>query len=151
MNLYQYFQVTSINDGKEKMEFSGQLVKISNNKTNQSNGTKVVFIPDDEIFENYRFYSEYIEKSLWNYAYLNRGLTIIFNGQKFIAKNGLYDLLNNVINGEIAYPIIHLQEKEFELAFTHFERGSGEEYYTFVNGQHTIHGGTHQQALREAS
>jgi len=151
--LSKYFQVTSIRDGKEKkVEFSkGQLVKeYPITETNQSNGTKVVFIPDDEIFENYRFYSEYIEKLLWNYAYLNRGLTIIFNGQKFIAKNGLYDLLNNVINGEIAYPIIHLQEKEFELAFTHFERGSGEEYYTFVNGQHTIHGGTHQQALREA-
>ncbi|NLJ81647.1 MAG: type IIA DNA topoisomerase subunit B [Bacteroidales bacterium] len=151
--LSKFFQVTSYRDGKMKtMEFAyGQMTKdypIEN--TEQNNGTKVVFTPDTEMFGNYKFYSEYIEKSLWNYAYLNKGLTIVFNGQKFNSKNGLFDLLSNTVNGQALYPIVHLQDKDFELAFTHLERSGGEEYYTFVNGQHTIHGGTHQQALREA-
>lgn len=151
--LSSFFQVTSYREGKEKaIDFAfGQVVKdYPITDTTQLNGTKIVFIPDDEIFGNYKFYSEYIEKSLWNYAYLNRGLTIVFNREKFTSKNGLLDLLNNTVNGQALYPVIHLYENEFELAFTHLERSSGEEYYTFVNGQHTIHGGIHQQALREA-
>lgn len=151
--LSKHFQVTSYREAKSKtIEFAfGQVVQdnpIVEDK--QLNGTKIVFVPDTDIFGNYKFYSEYIEKSLWNYAYLNRGLTIVFNGQKFNSKNGLFDLLTNTVNGQALYPVIHLYENEFELAFTHLERSSGEEYYTFVNGQHTIHGGTHQQALREA-
>lgn len=151
--LSKFFQVTSYRNGKMKtVEFAyGQTTEdfpIEN--TEQTNGTKIVFTPDNEIFGNYKFYSEYIEKSLWNYAYLNRGLTIVFNGQKFNSKNGLFDLLSNTVNGHALYPIVHLQDKDFELAFTHLARSGGEEYYTFVNGQHTIHGGTHQQALREA-
>ncbi|NLK56879.1 MAG: type IIA DNA topoisomerase subunit B [Bacteroidales bacterium] len=151
--LSKYFQVTSYREGKEKsIEFAfGQ---ITNDHaiidTTHLNGTKVTFTPDNNVFGNYKFYSEYIEKLLWNYAYLNRGLTIVFNGQKFTAKNGLFDLMTNTINDQALYPIVHLLEKDFELAFTHLERSGGEEYYTFVNGQHTIHGGTHQQALREA-
>ncbi|HPX59878.1 MAG TPA: toprim domain-containing protein, partial [Bacteroidales bacterium] len=151
--LSKYFQVTSYREGKEKsIEFAfGQ---ITNDHaiidTTHLNGTKVTFTPDNDVFGNYKFYSEYIEKLLWNYAYLNRGLTIVFNGQKFTAKNGLFDLMTNTINDQALYPIVHLLEKDFELAFTHLERSGGEEYYTFVNGQHTIHGGTHQQALREA-
>ncbi|MDD4209707.1 MAG: DNA topoisomerase IV subunit B [Bacteroidales bacterium] len=151
--LSKHFLVTSYREAKSKtIEFAyGQVVQdnpIVEEK--QLNGTKIVFVPDTDIFGNYKFYSEYIEKSLWNYAYLNRGLTIVFNGQKFNSKNGLFDLLTNTVNGQALYPVIHLFENEFELAFTHLERSSGEEYYTFVNGQHTIHGGTHQQALREA-
>lgn len=151
--LSKNFQVISYREGKEKsIEFSlGQMIKDHNIvETTRLNGTKVIFTPDNDIFGNYKFYSEYIEKALWNYAYLNRGLTITFNGQKFTAKNGLLDLMTNTVNSQALYPIVHLLEKEFELAFTHLERSSGEEYYTFVNGQHTIHGGTHQQALREA-
>ncbi len=151
--LSKNFQVTSYREGKAKsIDFAfGQVVSEHPIvDSNQSNGTKIVFTPDTDIFGNYKFYSEYIEKALWNYAYLNRGLTVVFNGQKFNSKNGLFDLLTNTVNGQAIYPIVHLQDKEFELAFTHLERSSGEEYYTFVNGQHTIHGGTHQQALREA-
>ena len=151
--LSRYFQVVSVRDHQEKkVEFEcGKLMKeYPLTATDASNGTSVVFTPDDTIFENFHFYSEFLEKMLWNYAYLNRGLTIVFNGHKYNSKNGLYDLLTNSLNGELIYPVIHLQEKEFELALTHMERGSGEEYFTFVNGQHTIHGGTHQQALREA-
>ncbi|MBO7465603.1 MAG: ATP-binding protein, partial [Bacteroidales bacterium] len=151
--LSSFFQVVSVRDGREKRaEFEcGRLVKeYPVCDTDAPNGTTVVFVPDDTIFENFHFYSEFLEKMLWNYAYLNRGLTIVFNGQKYNSKNGLYDLLSNSMNEQLVYPIVHLQEKEFELAITHAEKGNGETYFTFVNGQHTIHGGTHQQALREA-
>ena len=151
--LSQYFQVTSVRDRQEKrVEFEKGKITVEHplTETDAANGTSIVFVPDDSIFENFHFYSEFLEKMLWNYVYLNRGLTIVFNGHRYHSKNGLYDLLTHSLNGELVYPIIHLQEKEFELAITHMERGSGEEYFTFVNGQHTIHGGTHQQALREA-
>ena len=151
--LSQYFQVTSVRDHQEKkVEFEKGKITMEHplTETDAANGTSIVFVPDDSIFENFHFYSEFLEKMLWNYVYLNRGLTIVFNGHKYNSKNGLHDLLTNSLNGELIYPIIHLQEKEFELAITHLGRGSGEEYFTFVNGQHTIHGGTHQQALREA-
>ena len=151
--LSKYFKLQTIREGKMKMvEFSKGLVTkdypIEN--TTELNGTRIIFIPDEEIFGNYKFYFEYIERMLWNYVYLNRGLAISLNGQRYFSKNGLLDLLTQNINGATVYPIIHLQDKDFELALTHMERGSGEEYFTFVNGQHTIHGGTHQQALREA-
>jgi topoisomerase-4 subunit B len=149
----KYFKAQSIRDGKAKtVEFSAGLITKDYplENTAELNGTRIVFVPDEKIFGNYKFYFEYIEKMLWNYVYLNRGLTIVFNGQRYFSKNGLFDLLTQNINGTTVYPIIHLEENEFELALTHMDRGNGEEYFTFVNGQYTIHGGTHQQALREA-
>jgi topoisomerase-4 subunit B len=151
--LSNYFKVEAIREGKVKTAtFSAGKITTESpiENTTELNGTRIVFSPDEEIFGNYKFYFEYIEQMLWNYVYLNRGLTITFNGQRYFSKNGLFDLLTQNINGAMTYPIIHLQDKDFELALTHMERGSGEEYFTFVNGQHTIHGGTHQQALREA-
>ncbi|MDR1793389.1 MAG: type IIA DNA topoisomerase subunit B [Bacteroidales bacterium] len=151
--LSKYFRIESRREGQKKiLEFEkGKLTHdYPIEMTTELNGTKVSFVPDDEIFGNYKFYFEYIEKMLWNYVYLNRGLTITLNGQKYFSKNGLYDLLTNNLNGQPVYEIAHLQENDFELAFTHLEKSTGEEYYTFVNGQHTIHGGTHQNALKEA-
>lgn len=140
-------------DGKQKSaEFAcGQKVAESNiEKSFEKDGTLIAFEPDNTIFENFHWYTEYIEKMMWNYVYLNRGLTIIFNGQRYVSKNGLLDLLNNNINGETIYPPIHLREDDFEFAITHTPRRYGEEYYSFVNSQNTTHGGTHQQAFREA-
>lgn len=113
-------------------------------------GTIVSFIPDEEIFGKYHFLNEYIERQLWNYAYLNQGLTILYNGVKMQSKNGLVDLLEVNMEGEPLYPIIHIRDEDFECAFTHGTAHYGEEYYSFVNGQHTTQGGTHQQAFREA-
>jgi topoisomerase-4 subunit B len=113
------------------------------------NGTMISFRPDEKIFGQYHFISEHIEKLLWNYAYLNPGLSILFNGQRYYSKNGLMDLLETSINGSILYPIIHIKEGDLEVAFTHSEKMYGEEYYSFVNGQHTTQGGTHQAAFRE--
>jgi len=151
--LSSYFVAQSIREKKIKtVEFQeGVIIKdhpITN--TDQDNGTAIKFIPDEKIFGNYHFISEYVEKMLWNYAFLNNGLTILFNGQKFVAKNGLLDLLNNYIDGPTIYPIIHIKENGFECAITHSATKYNEEYYSFVNGQHTTQGGTHQQAFREA-
>lgn len=146
------FTVQSIRAGESKLSIFERGVIVSDGKVKQSeekDGTVVIFIPDTELFGNYRFISDYIEKMLWNYAYLNNGLTLNFNGEKILAKNGLYDLLVNQIDGKICYPIIHLEQDEFEFAFTHTKQ-YGEEYYSFVNGQHTTQGGTHQSAFREA-
>lgn len=112
-------------------------------------GTYVYFEPDETLFENYKYNDEYIETMLRNYAYLNTGLTLIFNGKKIHSRNGLLDLLNENITSEALYPIIHLKEEDIEIAFTHTDQ-YGEEYYSFVNGQHTTQGGTHQSAFREA-
>jgi topoisomerase-4 subunit B len=115
------------------------------------NGTLITFTPDESLFVNFHFIPEYVEQMLWNYCYLNNGLTIYFNGQRFIAKNGLLDMLERVNNGNpMLYPLIHIKEEDFECAFTHSSRQSGEEYYSFVNGQHTSQGGTHLTAFREA-
>lgn len=114
-----------------------------------ANGTFLRFDPDTEIFGNCRFREDYVEDMLWNYAYLNRGLTIVYNGKKFKSENGLKDLLSNKLDGEPLYPIIHLDDKDVEIAFTHND-GYGEDYYSFVNGQHTTMGGTHLSAFREA-
>ncbi len=146
------FIVESIRQGEAKRsEFErGILVKDEKVKpSDEKDGTRVTFVPDLELFGNYRFLSDYIEKMLWNYAYLNNGLVLHFNGEKIQAKNGLYDLLENQIEGKICYPIIHLKQDDFEFAFTHTKQ-YGEEYYSFVNGQHTTQGGTHQSAFREA-
>ncbi len=151
--LSSYFYVQSIRDKKSKdAEFSkGEVVK--DNKIEISNledGTVIEFIPDGELFGNYFFIDEYIEKMIWYYAYLNKGLVITYNNKKYSSKNGLYDLLDNNIDSEIIYPIIHIKEDNFEFALTHSDKAYGEEYYSFVNGQNTSQGGTHQQAFREA-
>lgn len=151
--LSSYFYVQSIRDKKSKdAEFSkGEVVK--DNKIEISNledGTVIEFVPDGELFGNYFFINEYIEKMIWYYAYLNKGLVITYNNKKYTSKNGLYDLLDNNIDSEIIYPIIHIKEDNFEFALTHSDKAYGEEYYSFVNGQNTSQGGTHQQAFREA-
>ena len=146
------FLVESIRDGElKKVSFTrGEVVEdMSLEKTNEDNGTRIIFSPDKDIFKNYKFRDTYLEKMFWNYCYLNRNLTIDFNGNKFISKNGLKDLLESNMDGSPLYPIVHLEGDDIEVAFTH-SRGYGEDYSSFVNGQHTTQGGTHQSAFREA-
>jgi len=151
--LSKYFKVTAFRDGKEKTaEFErGDLLKeYKEAKTSENNGTLVSFIPDEHIFRNYKFIHEYLEGQIWNYCYLNAGLRIVLNGKSFVSKNGLLDLLQRKTNeDEIRYPIIHLKGDDIEVAMTH-NNDYGEDIYSFVNGQHTTQGGTHQQAFREA-
>jgi topoisomerase IV subunit B len=151
--LSSYFKVASFRDGKVKeAEFErGVLIKESKEtKSDGENGTLVTFIPDERIFKNYHFISEYLEKQIWNYCFLNAGMRIVFNGKSYISKNGLLDLLERNTNAdELRYPIIHLKGDDIEVAITH-NNDYGEDYYSFVNGQHTTQGGTHQQAFREA-
>jgi topoisomerase IV subunit B len=151
--LSETFTIQSIRDGELKSaEFSkGELIKDHKvAKTALPNGTIVQFRPDDTIFKNYRFLSEYIETQLWNYAYLNAGLKINFNGKVFHSKNGLLDLLKRKTEQEaIRYPIIHLIGDDIEIALTHGDH-YGEHYFSFVNGQNTTQGGTHLNAFREA-
>ena len=120
-----------------------------NRPSKEGNGTRVCFYPDEEIFGSFKFRREYIENMVWNYAYLNAGLTLKINGKRYKSKNGLFDLLTENLNTEPLYPIIHLKDRDIEVAFTHGNQ-YGEEYYSFVNGQHTTQGGTHQGAFREA-
>ncbi|MCD6112935.1 MAG: type IIA DNA topoisomerase subunit B [Bacteroidales bacterium] len=151
--LASYFWAQSVRDGKTKIiEFEkGEILNDHNiEDTTLKNGTIIKFMPDNELFGNFHFIMEYVEKMLWNYVYLNNGLKIFLNGEKFYAKNGLLDLLSNTINGSGLYPIIHIKESDFEFAFTHSKKLYGEEYYSFVNGQHTTQGGIHQAAFREA-
>lgn len=152
--LSSYFSVQSIREGKTKIvEFErGEVIfDHPEDACSLRSGTLISFIPDEELFGNYHFIAEYIEQMLWNYVFLNNGLTIWFNGNKMQAKNGLIDLLQRNINGNpIMYPIIQIKDEDFECAFTHSSRQYGEEYYSFVNGQHTTQGGTHQAAFREA-
>lgn len=147
------FKVTSFRDGKAKTaEFEkGQLVKeYKEVATKEQNGTEVSFTPDDSVFKNYHFIQDYTINQIWNYCYLNAGLAIYFNGKKYVSKNGLLDLLTNKTNPEeIRYPIVHLKGEDIEVALTH-TGDYGEEIYSFVNGQHTTQGGTHQAAFREA-
>jgi topoisomerase IV subunit B len=150
--LSSYFTIQSIREGRSKKAVfeSGKLVEDLPEKDNTSRkGTIVTFIPDEEVFGKYRYIDDYIEKLLWNYVFLNRGLIINFNGMKMQAENGLLDLLNRNIDTPICYPIIHLQEDDLEFAFTHSATQYSEEYFSFVNGQHTTQGGTHQNAFRE--
>ena len=151
--LSSYFKVTSFREGKMKSaEFAGgHLTKeYKEEKTSELNGTEVVFLPDNTIFKKFHFINEYIENQIWNYCYLNSGLTINFNGKKYFSKNGLFDLLQRKSNDEeIKYPIIHLRGEDIEVALTH-TNDYGEDIYSFVNGQHTTQGGTHHQAFREA-
>lgn len=150
-----YFKAQSIREGMTKVvEYrKGDIVHdAAVTPSEDKPGTLMSFVPDEEIFGNYRYLHEYVEEMLWNYVFLNNGLTIVFNGQKFFAKNGLLDLLErNVAGAEtMTYPIIHIREEDFECAFTHSNNTYNEEYYSFVNGQHTTQGGTHQNAFREA-
>ncbi|WMJ74033.1 DNA topoisomerase IV subunit B [Cytophagaceae bacterium ABcell3] len=151
--LSSYFKVQSVRDGMTKIaEFEkGQLVQEHKEEASSlRNGTFVSFVPDGTIFKNYHFIPEFLEEQLWNYAFLNAGLTINFNGRKFHSENGLLDLLLRKTDEEnIRYPIIHLKGNDIEIALTHGNQ-YGEEYYSFVNGQHTTQGGTHLAAYREA-
>tara|TARA_Y100001978_G_C23696595_1_gene437944 strand:+ start:345 stop:2225 length:1881 start_codon:yes stop_codon:yes gene_type:complete len=151
--LSDYFMVQSVRDGQTKIARfeKGNLVEDEPIKESSlRKGTKIVFKPDNSVFKHYRFVSEYVEKMIWNYCYLNPGLTIIFNGEKFLSENGLKDLLSNNIDNPIMHDIIHLRGEDIEVALTHSERSQSDMYYSFVNGQHTTQGGTHQAAFREA-
>jgi len=151
--LSTYFKVESVRDGEKKAaEFNvGNLTKDSKiEKTNDRNGTTFTFVADDTIFKNFNYVEEFVDEQLWNYAYLNAGLTITFNNKKFVSKEGLKDLLAKKTNeSELRYPIIHLKDEDIEIALTHGNQ-YGEEYYSFVNGQYTTQGGTHLQAFKEA-
>jgi topoisomerase-4 subunit B len=150
--LSSYFMVYSVRDGQKKgATFErGELVSEETlTETTEQNGTYVEFYPDDTIFKKYAFKAPYLIKMFWNYCYLNRGLAIYYNGEKYQSKDGLKDLLDNNMDGDPLYPIIHLEGEDIEVAFTH-GKTYGEDYYSFVNGQHTTQGGTHQSAFREA-
>lgn len=151
--LSDFFRVKSVRDGRMKMaEFSRGVIKENFPETDSSdrNGTEISFIPDSEIFLNFKFRKEYVERMLRNYAYLNPGLTIVFNGEKFFSENGLKDLLEEELESDILYPIIHLKEEDIEVAITHSDKSQTETYFSFVNGQNTTQGGTHLNAFREA-
>jgi len=145
------FKIQAFREGQSKcVEFSAGIItnEALLDTTSQKNGTYVEFIPDEEVFGIYTYQHEFLETMIRNYTYLNTGLVITFNGQKFFSANGLVDLLNENMSEEALYPIIHLKGEDAEVALTHGSR-YGEEYYSFVNGQHTTHGGTHLVAFRE--
>ncbi|HAI43737.1 MAG TPA: DNA topoisomerase IV, partial [Maribacter sp.] len=152
--LSSFFEVQSSRDNQLKTaQFSsGNLEsEVGPEETSKRKGTKVTFIPDETIFKNYKYRNEYVERMLKNYVYLNPGLTIVYNGEKFHSENGLKDLLEDNNNVEdMLYPVIHLKGEDIEVAITHSKTQYSEEYHSFVNGQHTTHGGTHQAAFREA-
>ena len=151
--LSSYFKIQSVREEQSKLaEFENGVIinDAAIESTTNRKGTKVTFIPDNTIFGNFRFLNEYVEKMLWNYCYLNPGLTIVYNGEKFYSENGLKDLLDQNIDSKIVYPVMHLKGEDIEVAMTHSQKGYGEQYFSFVNGQHTTQGGTHQAAFREA-
>ncbi len=152
--LSNYFRVESVRDDKQKAaEFSeGNLVLEEDIiETTKRKGTKVTFTPDEAIFKNYKFRIEYVIKMVKNYCYLNNGLTILFNGEKYYSENGLKDLLEETIHADdLEYPIVHLKGDDIEIALTHSKTQYSEEYHSFVNGQNTTQGGTHLAAYREA-
>ena len=152
--LSSYFKVQSFRDGKTVFaEFEkGNITQVSEPEENVNRkGTKVTFVPDKSIFTKFKYRNEYIEKMIKNYVYLNTGLTIIFNGEKYFSENGLKDLLEENISEEsMLFPVIHLKGNDIEVAITYSKAQYSEEYHTFVNGQHTTQGGTHQNAFREA-
>ena len=147
-----HFRVQSVREGKTTWaEFStGNLKSQKNNQsTDLDNGTIIQFVPDEDVFTDYEYKMEYVENMIRIYTFLNVGLTIYLNGKPFFSENGLLDLLQNYLSDEPVYPAIHLKAKDIEVAFTH-TASYGEDYYSFVNGQHTTQGGTHQAAFREA-
>ena len=155
--LSSWFRVQSFRDGKTRnAEFcEGKLISDSGQidytpqDAFETSGTLVEFIPDSKLFGNYHFINEYVERRVWNYCYLNRGLSFYYNDRRYYSKNGLFDLLEHNMEGEPLYPIIHIKDDDFEAAFTHVNGQNGDYYYSFVNGQHTTEGGTHQSAFRE--
>jgi len=152
--LSNYFRVESVRENQQKAaEFSEGNLKIEEEiiETTKRKGTKVAFIADETIFKNYKYRNEYIIKMLKNYCYLNRGLTIYYNGEKYVSEFGLKDLLEeNITEEDMQYPIIHLEGDDIEIALTHSKSQYSEEYHSFVNGQNTTQGGTHLNAFREA-
>ncbi|MDO4225715.1 MAG: ATP-binding protein, partial [Bergeyella zoohelcum] len=151
--LSKYFQVKSVREGKmRRAEFAeGKLLQLFEEEdTTERNGTEITFIPDETIFVNYKFRTEYVERMLRNYTYLNLGLKIYYNGEVFESQNGLKDLLEEEIDGEIVYPIIHIKDEDLEIAITHSDKSQSETYFSFVNGQYTSQGGTHLNAFKEA-
>ncbi|RYD57472.1 MAG: type IIA DNA topoisomerase subunit B [Sphingobacteriales bacterium] len=151
--LSSYFKVSAFREGRVKVaEFEKGILTKEHREaaTTEGNGTLVSFVPDDTVFKNYHFIPDYITNQIWNYCFLNAGLQINFNGKNYVSKNGLLDLLQRKTNPEsLRYPIIHLKGEDIELAITH-TGDYGEDLYSFVNGQHTTQGGTHQGAFREA-
>jgi topoisomerase IV subunit B len=151
--LSHYFKIASHRDGKIKIaEFEKGILTKEHKEasTSESNGTLVTFVPDETVFRHYHYILDFIENQIWNYCYLNAGLKMILNGKTYVSKNGLLDLLGRKTNAEeLRYPIIHLKGNDIEVAITH-NSDYGEEIYSFVNGQYTTQGGTHQQAFREA-
>ena len=145
------FEVRSYRDGVVRIaKFEkGILVSDTTEKTNDENGTYISFTPDNTLYRNFEYRPAYIETLLRNYTYLNTGLAIMFNGKRILSRNGLVDLLSDRMTAEALYPIIHLKGADIEIAFTHAHHQYGEEYYSFVNGQHTSQGGTHQSAFKE--
>ena len=152
--LSENFQIQAFREGKtksisfSKAEVTDEMHRARSSKA--SDGTYLSFSPDDSIFNDYKWREEFIDNMLWNYAYLNSGLTLKFNGKKYKAKEGLKELLEKNLTEEPLYPVAHLIGKDIEVALTHSASQYGEEYYSFVNGQHTTQGGTHQAAFREA-
>lgn len=150
--LSTYFKITSYRDGESKeVEYSKAIISKESEivPTEETNGTSVVFVPDNTIFKDYHYKDDYIEPLLKNYVFLNSGLTIYYNGKKYFSRRGLVDLLNENLTSEPLYPIIHLKGEDIEVVITHCNQ-YGEEYYSFVNGQHTTQGGTHLSAFKEA-
>ena len=151
--LSEDFLVTAFREGKQRTATFKKGVLIQETKeikTTEANGTLVVFTPDTSMFKNFHYIHEYIDGQLWNYCYLNAGLSILFNDKKYVSKNGLLDLLERKTNpDELKYPIIHLKGDDIEVAMSH-NNDYGEDIFSFVNGQYTTQGGTHQQAFREA-
>ena len=148
--LSSHFEARSYRDGNVRsVQFErGQMVFDTTRKTQDETGTYIFFEPDDTLFKNYRFHDDIVETMLRNYTYLNTGLAIMYNGRRILSRNGLEDLLNDQMTTEGIYPIVHLKGDDIEIAFTHTNQ-YGEEYHSFVNGQHTTQGGTHQSAFKE--
>ena len=148
--LSSHFEVKSYRDGKvrELVFEKGNLLSDKTEDSNDENGTYIYFVPDDTLFKGYSFHEDIVETMLRNYTYLNSGLTIMYNGRRIKSRNGLEDLLNDTMTNDGLYPIIHIVGEDIEIAFTHANQ-YGEEYHSFVNGQHTTQGGTHQSAFKE--
>ncbi|MDE5782869.1 MAG: type IIA DNA topoisomerase subunit B [Prevotella sp.] len=148
--LSTHFEVRSFRDGKVRKAIfeKGKLISDVTENTDDENGTYIYFEPDPSLFQNYRFHDDIVETMLRNYTYLNIGLSIMYNGRRILSRRGLEDLLKDRMSADALYPIIHLQGEDIEIAFTHANQ-YGEEYYSFVNGQHTTQGGTHQSAFKE--
>ena len=147
------FKVVSIREGEKKSVVfnKGEIIEeLDIEPTKEKNGTEITFVPDKDIFENYNFNNIFLERMIRNYSYLNPGLKLVYNGEVYESKNGLLDLLKENIETDILYPIIQIKTTDLEIAFTHSRTQYGEEYYSFVNGQHTTQGGTHQSYFREA-